>query len=329
MELSPDIQANGDEMREEYDLNALSNAVQGKYAHRMKAIRKNVSTDYEHTSSLSQSEQNKSNALKLTICEKMLPILERVVVPILRYRDDSLQMHGTGTLFRIADKSFLVTASHVLKHAIDNGYSLAISDFGDGVRAVGLEGKNYSDNDEDIAVLELSQDVVSQIPNRRFLTIHHTDRNNDRPRNGEFMLCGYPIVLSKTTTTDLGNRKMRSYPLTSFAGIYSGETSHLSDYDTQAHLLLSTPYEDAELLAEAEVPIPSRVHGMSGCSIWQVFYNGLSPEHWTTDDAVIVGIQTGVYTNGDVTKGTRWSIIFQFLRDKFPELRGPLSLVMA
>ena len=47
-------------------------------------------------------------------------------VPILAWHQGMLRQHGTGTLFRIADTSFLVTAAHVILIAVQAKAHLAI-----------------------------------------------------------------------------------------------------------------------------------------------------------------------------------------------------------
>lgn len=330
MELSPDIQANGDEMREEYDLNALSNAVRGKYAHRTKG-----NSGYEQTSSTNGAMNDAKNEFLKRVHREMVPILEQSVVPILRYQGDEAHAHGTGTLFRIANKSFLITASHVVE---DEKHDFAIPDFPSGL--INLHGELHGNRIRDFAIWDLPSGVVDRLSHYRFLSVHQADRKNERPKKGVYMTSGYPCELTVSNVDELGTKKMRMRPLTQLAAIYAGDTSHISNYDPndisnydpKMHLLLGTPKREAQMLIEGEVALPHRVNGMSGCSIWQVYYEGLSTKHWTPQDAVIVAIQTGVYSlysKGDVTKGTRWCVVDEFLRERFPELRGPLSLVLS
>lgn len=319
MELSPDIQANGDEMREEYDLNALSNAVRGKYAHRTKS-----NSGYEQTSSTNGAMSDAQREFLQRVYREMVPILEQSVVPILICHGDDAHAHGTGTLFRIANKSFLITASHVVE---DEENHFAIPDFPPGL--IHLNGELHGNSIRDFAIWDLPSNVVDRLARYRFLSVHQADRKNERPKRGDYMTSGYPCEWTESNVDERGTKKMDMRAFTHFASIYAGDTSRISNYDPQLHILLGTTYREAEILIEGEVPLPNRVHGMSGCSIWQVYYEGLSTKHWTPQDAVIVAIQTGVYSKGDITKGTRWCVVDEFLRERFPELRGPLSLVLA
>ncbi|HEY3789752.1 MAG TPA: hypothetical protein VGL71_12900, partial [Urbifossiella sp.] len=78
----------------------------------------------------------------------------------------------------------------------------------------------------------------------------------------------------------------------------------------------------------SELPTPASIKGMSGSSIWQVCYEGLSSKHWTIHDAVIVAVQTGIYREGEIVKGTRWWVVEKLIRHHYSELNGPLSLVV-
>src|SRR4051812_20326771 len=56
------------------------------------------------------------------------PILMQSVTPIGAYQGDHYVQCGTGTLFRVADTSFLVTAAHVHEAAEERGLALCLFD---------------------------------------------------------------------------------------------------------------------------------------------------------------------------------------------------------
>jgi hypothetical protein len=76
-----------------------------------------------------------------------------------------------------------------------------------------------------------------------------------------------------------------------------------------------------------ESELPQSLKGISGCSIWQAYYEGLPSKTWTVDDAVVVAVQTGTYRKGTVVRGTRWWLIEKVLEKNYPDLKAPLSLV--
>jgi len=254
------------------------------------------------------------------------PLLLRSVVPISYSGHGTLGIMGTGTLFRVADKSFLVTASHVVDTAEEQGLELAICDLAPTSPSIPLHGRIQGHKSYDVAVWELPPDVVNAIRNRTFLTVHHADRENRRPSRGWYCALGFPSFFA---STDLENNKLRvNHPFTFGAEAYQGDTNDLPGYDPRFHILLHTPPEDVRWAVEGPPPIPTRFDGLSGCSIWQAYYEGLLSKHWTTDDAVVVAVQTGVYKNGTIVKGTRWWVVDRIIRECYPELAGPLSLVL-
>lgn len=323
-----------DDMRPEYDFSQMSGWVRGKYAGRRRHDDSH-GEGYELTSGLPPGEPHVQGNGKLTpeevnaflarMTAALQPIFAKCVVPICGERDGIAKLCGTGTLFRVADVSFLVTASHVTEQARELGYQLAICDAVPGAPGIPLYGRRHGHANFDVVVWELPSEVVDELPNRSFLTVHHADRSNRRPTKGVYYVHGYPAQLADANETE---QKVSLLPFTYAAGICQGDISGLPNYDPQLHLLLDINKDGAHRADEGNAPIPSRFDGMSGCSIWQAYYEGLSSKHWTTNDAVVVAIQTGVYKEGTIVKGTRWWVVDQIIRHNYPELAGPLSLVV-
>src|SRR5262245_15216907 len=92
------------------------------------------------------------------------PVLRESVTPISVVRGDQTAQFGTGTFFRVADSSFVVTASHVWEEATRTGDASHLCVFGldgrveggDRLRPVPFAGKVRRLPDPlDVAVLEL------------------------------------------------------------------------------------------------------------------------------------------------------------------------------
>jgi hypothetical protein len=326
MEPSHKSESTEDDLRAEYDLSQLKGGIRGKYA-RHKKPQNNV---YEQTSSIPKPAPNEvfspeQVAFFQRINSALRPILIKSVVPIGCARNGEIGIAGTGTLFRVAGKSFLVTASHVFETAEAGGWELAIADNIQGGSArLPLQGRLQGHKEFDVVVWELPQDVVDGLRNCSFLTVHHTDRENQRPKKGVYYVFGYPEVLANV---DSNAGKLTANPFTFMTGILDCDSDTVPDYDPKYHILLDTPKDGGRRMDDGDMPTPSRINGMSGCSIWQTYYEGLSSQHWTTDDAVIVGVQTGVYNGGSIIKGTRWWVVDRIIRECYPGLAGPLSLV--
>lgn len=326
--MEPSRDPDGDDLRPEYDLSQLRGGVRGKYAGRRHKHRPD--DGYEQTAAVPIGESNgrlspeERQTFLTRVRRELEPTLAGCTVPITAEKDGRVVQCGTGTLFRVADVSFLITASHVEEDATRGGYRLGIADALARPPIVPLYGLARGHRELDVVVWELPPKIVAQLPNRKFLTVHHADRANRRPGKGIYLLCGFPECWS---VTDYEYQKLSLTPFTQLTGAYEGDIQNLEGYEPRFHILLATPKDDARYLDGPDTGVPDRVHGMSGCSIWQVYYEGLSSRHWTQDDAVVVGVQTGVYRKGAVTKGTRWWVIDQIIRQGYPQLAGPLSLV--
>src|SRR5689334_13305696 len=110
----------------------------------------------------------------------LFPILQQSVTPIAVIRGQTRTQWGTGTFFRVAEESFLVTASHVLETAKRHGFESGLHVFDlegrveDGVRMrpVSLAGTvRHIAHPADVAIIELDERVASELGGRRFLRL--------------------------------------------------------------------------------------------------------------------------------------------------------------
>jgi hypothetical protein len=258
----------------------------------------------------------------------LMPLFSKCVVPIMADVDDQPVQCGTGTLFRVADYSFLVSACHVTNLARDNAkrnaIGLYITDSPPGSPGIALEGNLHSEPNLDLSIWQLTPRVVAEIPNRQFLTVHHADRADLRVTRGWYYIHGYPNCWTDTKPEE---KKIVVKPFTYGAIMYDGDTSTFDKYDPKLHVLLTVP-KDNNIDSKGEpTELPNSLRGISGCSIWQAYYEGLPSKTWSVDDAVVVAVQTGTYLKGTVVRGTRWWLIEKILEKNYQDLKGPLSLV--
>ena len=134
---------------------------------------------------------------------------------------------------------------------------------------------------------------------------------------------GYPTGL--VAANRAGDRLLVG-PFLYIADAHQSETDTLLNYDPKYHLLLDMAPKGV-CRPDAGLELPVRLDGMSGASIWQTYYEGLLSKAWTTNDAVVVAVQTGVDRGGTIIKGTRWWVVDKIIRDAYPELERPLSLI--
>jgi hypothetical protein len=168
----------------------------------------------------------------------LMPLFSSCVVPIFGGQNGAATQCGTGTLFRVAGVSFLVTAAHVAdiktKHHID----LYVTDSPQGSQGVPLEGKVHFESNLDVAVVELKPELVKQLPNRKFLTVHHADRANRRITKGTYYIHGYPNCWSDPRPQE---KLTWVKPFTYATTLYEGYAGNFDRYNEHLHVLLAAP----------------------------------------------------------------------------------------
>ena len=252
------------------------------------------------------------------------PIFSRSVIPIVCRVDGKPVQYGTGTLIRIADESFLITAHHVLETIVDQGLVPQVFDGAQGTaKLIFLDSPARSFVDPfDVSIVRLSQRVVDALPNRKFLRLSDMDLLDPPLRKGLFYVFGYPSCwwqIDEQQGEVVGTAAMHR-------GRLSGGSGALDKYDPELHVLIEGVKAGETCAAKASAGPLVSWRGVSGCSIWQAYRKGDPIEKWKTEDAKIVAVQTGVYEGGKIIKGTYWRAVAYKLWDKFPQLRPAMRL---
>lgn len=247
---------------------------------------------------------------------------------------------GSGTLLRVVDKSFVVTAAHVLRSAclsgatvgISGGDSNFIATAGSWILSDGIGDVSGTDP-LDIAVYPLGEDQTARMRKRTFLRLTDVSFSTDLSY-GYFLISGFPQIWSGECNDMIETMKLRLLQFSTFA--YRGNTVALDGYNGKYHLLLDAKPE--EILNEsgdqiqfrtrtgAWAKLPNDLHGVSGCSVWQIGDLRIPINQWHADRAKLVAIQTGVYPGRALIKATRWIAVSTLLHSAFPELRPAIEL---
>jgi hypothetical protein len=173
----------------------------------------------------------------------LLPILQESVTPIAVIQGQRRMQWGTGTFFRVAEESFLVTASHVLDSAKQNKFENDLVVFnleerteeGRMMRPVSLAGKvNHIQHPADVAIIELDPQVVAELGGRRFLRL--TDVRLAPREPGQCCVFGYP----QEYTEDRPAQLMFSLDTFFMMASLSRRTTALEGYDPNRHFLLDS-----------------------------------------------------------------------------------------
>lgn len=273
--------------------------------------------------------------------ESFIPSKAReAAVAIVLIHGTELHQFGTGTLLRVADQSFIVTAAHVVKDArqYDKSLCLPRTDgsftqlHGDWMCS--SEGQYGTTSDPfDIAVLRLDSSIVNGLTNASFLRLGDISFSEDLS-DGIFCLLGYPTLWSQPSTNANRGLEVKVLQYTTYA--FEGPVDALSEYQARFHLLLSAGLEGSADIegnpccfsdrSGAPAEFPRGLGGISGCSVWILGNNNKPLQDWRREDAKIVAVQTGVYHDRQIIKATRWVAVSTLLHEAFPELRPAMAL---
>jgi hypothetical protein len=178
----------------------------------------------------------------------LLTLLRESITPISALRGEQTVQLGTGTFFRVADESFLVSASHVWEEAGRYGFGKELCVFDPDrstetgvtfLRPVGLLGKLYRVKEPlDVAILHLDDKAVDQLKHVRFLRL---DQVGVRPRRKDrCWVVGFPHESLK----DMPAQSQWMFnPFVLLAPFYEGPVA-LENYDPKVHFLLDAARDD-------------------------------------------------------------------------------------
>jgi hypothetical protein len=266
----------------------------------------------------------RSMAFLSDICRLAGPHCDQFVTPICGDSPERPHQLGTGTLFRVGERSFLVTARHVVDQGGRLGLPLMIFNDGPTLRRIQLEGRLLRSQPSpfDLALFELTGEIVSGLSNKRFLRLADIElRSTVGP--GYFWVHGFPEVMTHWDS-DASRFTLQRFML----GAPRLEESNppFEDFDPACHFLLSA--QAGELFTSDGRPaaLPQRLHGISGCSLWRLYEAAQPVVTWSLDCVKAVAVQTGLHRGGAVIRGTTWRGVLQMLWDTYPNLRDSIEM---
>ena len=272
------------------------------------------------------SDKNEQVKLAGVIAESLRLVSELCAVPIYVHQEERFAQHGTGTLLRVDSRSFLLTAAHVVNDADDLELPLYVVDCQVGAKFHRLRGNRVfvREGRFDIAVVELTPQVIDSLPARKFLRLADMDFQ-DHIRDGLFFLFGFPCEWNpaSSTTGPIAPRYLGYVTRT-----YNGPLNN-SSYDPRFHLLLSASKTSSRPIDESEGALPRKLSGISGAVIWKTYSERQSAAHWKPDAAKIVAIETMAYGNThEIIRGTHVAGLTRVLHDAYTDLRPVLRLYL-
>jgi len=241
-------------------------------------------------------------------------------LPILRECDGgNFAVQGTGSVFRIADRYFLITAAHTLVDEDTNErYDPATFLFPDETRTGNLIV--FGSMDLHWPKIEAADIVVIELKNRETIDIITANWNvltlesiGNHTQSEEFALFGY--LFEGARVNDRGDIFQKGLAFRSF------KLEHVPEgatYDERFDVFFALPETaddaiiDPEKKGSTEGKVP-RLKGASGCSIWAL----IEPDTAFWDPSVamkVVAVQSTARP-GDFFRGIDWEVARAILRD--------------
>lgn len=246
---------------------------------------------------------------------------------------------GTGILFQVADTYFVVTAAHVLEEPHRWGRTIGISGADRNFIATGgtwvasVPEAEGSPDPLDVAVYCLPEAARERLRGKRFLRASDVDFGSP-PRMALYSLCGFPGAWSLPSRRP--DEEVRLGPLEYVGSSYDQTPNGLVGFDPHYHILidarsdyLTTPdgYEtDFTGRTGESLPLKVALKGVSGAAVWCVGDLDIPVEQWGRTGPRVVAVQTGVYSESEVIRATKWAAVATLIHNAFPELRPSIAL---
>lgn len=244
-------------------------------------------------------------------------------------RGSRFHQFGTGTLFRIADESFLVTAMHVIEDANVEGNRLLISAPQGRFVPTGPQALLGERETFDVAVIQLPEKVVAYLEEKTFLRMDDICLRHQLSQ-GMFAIFGFPEMMS---FDEGGKFLLTRFHLMTYA--FDGDTTPIK-FDPNHHLLLKADQSEVRGLdgkpmpfcyrGGVPAPFPDELKGISGGSVWKISDTSDGVRSQGSGSARIVAVETGVFPRQACIKSTRWNAVRSIIYDAFPELRPSMDL---
>lgn len=239
--------------------------------------------------------------------EALVPMLWDTAIPLIAQQGDALRQHGTGTLLRIAERRFLVSARHVFTDVAKVGAALfAHNKPRTQPTFLTLRGKlvhacSQGEDRIDLGILELQPADAQSLSNYRAITLAEIDQRQDTS-DDLYLWAGYPCKMA--TAGKAGGRGIGLTRMFASTYPYRGAVS-LEKYDPEQHILLDARRDYAEVvLGEGEQP--DSLVGISGTSIWKTNATRVGRDKWEPSLVRVSAVQTAEYPKAGVLRGTMW-----------------------
>lgn len=278
---------------------------------------------------MNKISDSEAEAFLKKVHEKMLPRFLSSVLPLYADQNGCSVQCGTGTLFRIANTSFVITAAHVAEIEAKDKCPLYIAGSDNNAIPVRLQTKHSLVRPQglDVAILKLDDKTVEGLlPGCRFLHLFDVETGDNLPPTDWYYTHGYPSCWA-------GTGPKREEHLTCASVLYVGPTDNLGGYDPTNHLLIEWYTSGNRRFDGRPGEFPSDFGGISGSSVWRTHATRNNRRTWSPEMAKVVAVQTGKYPQRTYVRNgiesevipiqaVRWRALLKTLWEEYPELRA-------
>jgi hypothetical protein len=254
-------------------------------------------------------------------------IVTQATIPIFRFDENQLRLHGTGVFLQIGDRHFILTAAHVLDSNVYHKIPLTLGSERNGGPPVLLNGAkiwqsdfpvNADVNDPearladpyDNAFIALTAEHAQSLMSRRIpITLQMLDLS-EVPKSGCFLFLGFPGEYARTSTIV----QMVSVEMFRYITELDSRNKANNGISVLFKYLPGSVYSDG---SDALLP---DLHGMSGCGVWRL--STMIPfEHWSLNDVKLVATEHEWNKKNHFIKATPVVHTIRAIYESYPDLR--------
>jgi len=249
-------------------------------------------------------------------------------VAFLAERGDTYHVHGSGTLFRIADESFIITAAHVILQKGTNNLLFLPAGTNEPLPCSGEALVSEQDH-IDVATFQIPPQIAERLDASRYLRFDSVCLSR-HTEGAPFAVLGFPQIMCTQK-----NGKLNITRFFQFTPMYDGP---VANHDRDTHLLLHADLDEARTQEGKAVdfcyeggvsaPFPRELRGISGGSVWRIFKHPSELHTSTTARAnpKLVGVENAVCHDRRYIKATWWTAVVNMFWVLRPDLRDALSM---
>lgn len=253
--------------------------------------------------------------------------LIEVTLPIIAVEKDEFVIIGTGTLFTIAGRLFLVSAAHILDHFEPGRWGFPTGPHAGEIKTFGQAAFfRASDPSIDVCVAEiLDSQAKADLENAwRVLTLRDVwlpDYSAD-----VVYLTGYPSIRAKY---EKGNLRGQLFVVPTQFRKDAPQIARLSDDEVRKGIDFFLDYKKAINELTGEDVSAFKIQGTSGSSIWAYRKRGWRDGPvWSPQTSMcVIGIQSA-YVHNDYLRCKSWGPVLIALAQVDKKIRAEVELVI-